>query len=608
MKFYPQIFWYYFIFQTVDLSVQTAFKNDQWKCNKSSKTCVRVLDGVQKNFYYPSEDTCRLICGEGSLWPQINGETKISKNITAIHPSQISFNLENKIYNNPGVKQYLNDIKDIFITKLFTYCGNPCKKVAEKTLTINVHVNSSELSLSWETNEAYCLQISTTGEQLDGKVEVSIRAETVFGIRHALETLSQLFASYEIIDENTKEMANVLVMISSAQICDQPIYKHRGLLLDTARNFMSIDTIKRQIVAMGASKLNVLHWHITDSHSFPLDIPSVPQFTQYGAYSKYKIYTVNDVKDLIEFALLRGIRILIELDGPAHVGYGWQWGPDFNLGDLAVCVNKQPWNKYCVQPPCGTLNPVNPNVYKVLAKLYKEVININPNQEAIHMGGDEIHMGCWNSTQEILNYLASKNMGQTTKDFLNLWSGYQSKATETYDQQVGHVDSKVILWTSLLTKPEYIQNYLDPKKYVIQTWVPSTDPLPTDLLQLGYQLIVSTKNAWYLDHGYWGGNNPYYKWPTVYHNRIPRHANVLGGEACMWSEYVDDNAVDSKVWPRTAAVAERLWSDPEPTNTNVILPRFLRHRERLVKLGVRSDVVTPEWCSQNEGQCNNFLP
>lgn len=98
------------------------------------------------------------------MWPQINGEIKISKNLSVIHPSQISFNLESEIYNNPEVKKYLNDIKDIFITKLYTYCGNPCKKVAEKTLPINVHVNSSELSLSWKTNEAYCLQISKTGK------------------------------------------------------------------------------------------------------------------------------------------------------------------------------------------------------------------------------------------------------------------------------------------------------------------------------------------------------------------------------------------------------------------------------------------------------------
>lgn len=86
---------------------------------------------------------------------------------------------------------------------------------------------------------------------------------------------------------------------------------------------------------------------------------------------------------------MRGVRIIIEIDSPAHAGNGWQWGKEANYGDMAVCVNKAPWRKYCVQPPCGQLNPINPNTYKWLGKIYKDLINIFPKGEAFHMGGDE---------------------------------------------------------------------------------------------------------------------------------------------------------------------------------------------------------------------------
>lgn len=133
--------------------------------------------------------------------------------------------------------------------------------------------------------------------------------------------------------------------------------------------------------------------------------------------------------------------------------------------------------------------------------------------------------------------------------------------------------------------------------------MPAADPLPSKLLELGYHLIVSTKDAWYLDHGFWGGT-AYHTWRDAYHNKLPKGDKVLGGEACMWGELVDDKSMDSRVWPRTAAVAERLWSDPPP-NTLYAESRFYRHRERLVTRGIRAAAVTPHYCYQNEGLCYN---
>ncbi|KRT82067.1 glycoside hydrolase, partial [Oryctes borbonicus] len=148
-------------------------------------------------------------------------------------------------------------------------------------------------------------------------------------------------------------------------------------------------------------------------------------------------------------------------------------------------------------------------------------------------------------------------------------------------------DSDMILWSSGLTNPETIERYLDSNRYIIQTWVGSHDALPKKLLNLGYRLIISTKNAWYLDHGFWGSTH-YYPWRTVYGNQLPAHKGVLGGEVCMWGEMVDDNNIDPRVWPRAAAAAERLWSDPEDTSGEAE-PRFYQHRNRLVDRGIKAE-------------------
>lgn len=161
---------------------------------------------------------------------------------------------------------------------------------------------------------------------------------------------------------------------------------------------------------------------------------------------------------MVSYAKLRGVKIIIEIDAPSHSGNGWQWGSNAGLGNLAVCVNQQPHRSYCIQPPCGQLNPINPKLYEVLKDLYDDIITMIPKNEVFHMGGDEVYIPCWNSTPEIIDYLGNKS--RTTDTFLDLWSDYQSKALEAYDAVVGNSNTPIILWTSHLTQVEVIQKYL----------------------------------------------------------------------------------------------------------------------------------------------------
>lgn len=184
----------------------------------------------------------------------------------------------------------------------------------------------------------------------------------------------------------------------------------------------------------------------------------ITKYFRYGAYSSSSIYSPENITSLVAYAKLRGVRIIIEIDAPSHAGNGWQWGPEANLGNLSVCINQQPWRSYCIEPPCGQLNPINSNLYNVLNKLYSELTSRLTDKEAFHMGGDEVFIPCWNSTAEIIAYLDNKPRTQDT--FLDLWSDYQQKALDAYDTAVGHQATSIIVWSSHLTDPGVIQKYL----------------------------------------------------------------------------------------------------------------------------------------------------
>lgn len=246
-------------------------------------------------------------------------------------------------------------------------------------ITIELTGSKPRLGLN-TTDEQYTLKVNT----LDDSTDVSISAPTYFGARHALETLSQLIE----YDENEK----ALMIVDTADISDKPAYPYRGLLLDTSRNYYSVESIERVLDAMSQNKLNTFHWHVTDSNSFPLVLKSLPKMAYYGAHSASQIYTTEDVRHLVEYGRIRGIRVLPELDAPAHVAHGWQWGPKENLGNLAVCVDREPWQKYCWQPPCGQLNIANPNMYTVLAKVYEDMADMFGPMDLFHYGGDEVNI------------------------------------------------------------------------------------------------------------------------------------------------------------------------------------------------------------------------
>ena len=209
---------------------------------------------------------------------------------------------------------------------------------------------------------------------------------------------------------------------------------------------MILDIVYRTIEAMAHTKLNVFHWHLTDTHSFPFISNREPLLALYGAYSASQVYTPEDIRDIVHYAMVRGVKVIPEFDAPAHVGSGWEWGEQAGLGKLALCINKEPWTDYCVEPPCGQLNPVNDNIYPILGNIYKDMSELF-RSDIFHMGGDEVHMRCWNETEEILDWLKTKERGDSKEDFLYLWSYFQNRSLTQLDEAYGN-KQPVVLWTS----------------------------------------------------------------------------------------------------------------------------------------------------------------
>jgi len=177
--------------------------------------------------------------------------------------------------------------------------------------------NAHGTALNLDTDESYRLELVLKGKSLEAK----ITAKSYFGARHGLETLSQLIWW----DEAAGKQGSLRVL-TRAFIEDKPAFPYRGLLVDTGRQFFPVEELKRVIDGMAATKLNTFHWHLTDSQSFPFDSAQFPEMARWGAYSGDHIYTPDDVKDLTDYAKIRGIRIVVEIDSPAHAGAGWQWG------------------------------------------------------------------------------------------------------------------------------------------------------------------------------------------------------------------------------------------------------------------------------------------
>ncbi|XP_040197371.1 beta-hexosaminidase subunit beta isoform X2 [Rana temporaria] len=331
--------------------------------------------------------------------------------------------------------------------------------------------------------------------------------------------------------------------------------------------------------AMAFNKMNVFHWHIVDDQSFPYQSEAFPELSNKGAYqASTHIYNFIDIRIVIEFARLRGIRVIPEFDTPGHT-YSWGKGQK----DLLTPCYKD-------GEPSGGFGPVNPIVngtYTFIYKLFEEVGKLFPDKY-IHLGGDEVDFSCWKSNPDITKFMAEHGFGT---DYCKLESYYV--------QQILGIMSKLgkgyMVWQEIFDNHDQI----DPDT-IVEVW--KGNKYSEELYKVtaaGFSAILSA--PWYLDYISVGQDwrNYYQVEPLNFNGTEQQKKLVIGGEACLWGEFVDATNLTPRLWPRASAVAERLWSSVKVTSVQDAYNRLVVHRCRMVGRGISAEPLYVGFC-ENE--------
>lgn len=225
-------------------------------------------------------------------------------------------------------------------------------------------------------DESYSLSVDLAGS-------AKIEAVSAVGVLRALETFTQLFY------QHTK--GGVYTQLAPVIIEDAPKFPHRGILFDVARDFFPVNSILKTLDAMAQNKLNRLHIHATDSQSWPLEIPAMPDLTKNGAYAPVAIYTPDDIANIQAYAIQRGIEVIFEIDTPGHIGIVAETYPD-----IITAWGAQPWTNYCAEPPCGQFRLNESKVDDFLDELMDDLLpRLSPYSAYFHTGGDEVNFNAY---------------------------------------------------------------------------------------------------------------------------------------------------------------------------------------------------------------------
>ncbi|WP_117624645.1 beta-N-acetylhexosaminidase [Neotamlana nanhaiensis] len=424
--------------------------------------------------------------------------------------------------------------------------GFPAPFSNDSTASITVNFKTIA-ALSIETDESYNLQVTANG--------ISINATTDVGAIRGLETLLQLLendaTSYYFVGVN---------------ITDAPRFVWRGLMIDVSRHFHSVDVIKRNLRAMASVKMNVFHWHLTDDQGFRVESKTYPKLHTVASDGLY--YTHEQIKDVVAYANKLGIRVIPEFDVPGHATAILTAYPE---------LGSKPDASYTIERFSGvfnpTLNPIIEDTYTFLENLFTEIAPLFPDAY-FHIGGDENAGKHWNENEAIQQFKADNNLA-TNHDL-------QTYFNIRLEKILNKLGKHLVGWDEIMT-PNM------PKTAVIHSWRGENEGLQKggtliEAAQKGYKTILS--NGFYIDR--MESVIKHYQTEPIGTISLSaeEEACILGGEVTMWSELVTSLTIDSRIWPRTAAIAERLWSNKTVTDVNHMLKRLQVINYNLEAVGI----------------------
>ncbi|CAF1111011.1 unnamed protein product [Didymodactylos carnosus] len=441
-----------------------------------------------------------------AVWPHPQQIQVTGTGLLYLKPKQLTINsnLDECIIIKSAKQRYEN----IFFPPTFTIVNPPSNEGILESLTLTVENKVCEESLTLMSDESYKLTIK------DKKAD--IEATNVWGILRGIETFSQLL----FINND-----NQLVVNDTVTIIDSPRFRHRGLMLDTARHFLPVPILKKNL----------------------------------GAYSQDHVYTLKDVQEIIEFARLRGIRVIPEFDTPGHT-FSWSKShPDL----ITDCWQDGKPNQaiYSVQGEREIFDVTKPIVYEIMEKLLNEIHEVFL-EKYMHLDIGLIPV-VWQDVWDEHVKLPSDTIIQIWKDEsisaeFNSWASYLNKAaSEGYNV--------------ILSSPWYL-NFISYGKY-------NTNDSVMNLDFFRYYEVEPLQT--------FSGNDA-------------EKRRILGGEACLWAEFVDGSNVIPRLWPVASAIAERLWSDRSVNNSEDAQFRLDVHRCRLLRRGISAQPILTGYCGNYE--------
>jgi hexosaminidase len=407
---------------------------------------------------------------------------------------------------------------DRFLMRLDRQCGgirraqHDAAADAKTVLTVKVAGPGAAVQ-GVEEDESYKLSVTAAGAQLSAATDV--------GAMHGLETFLQL-----------AEMRGSGCGLPAVTIDDAPRFQWRGLHLDVSRHFETVDVIKRTLDGMAVAKLNVFHWHLSDDQGFRAESKKFPRFTEVASDGLF--YTQEQMKEVVAYARARGIRVVPEFDIPGHTSSWLVAYPEYGAEE----IKSMPVG---FGIPQAELDPSNEKTFKFLDELIGEMAGIFPDAY-FHIGGDETKGKGWVDNPRIAEFMKKKGFDTPEK----LQAYFNTRMLPILTKH----GKKMMGWDEILA-PEL------PKDVMVQSWRGEASLAAG--AQKGYVGILSA--PYYLD-AQKTAEMMFLADPIPADTKLTaeEQKRIWGGEICMWGEHIDSETVDSRVWPRSLAIAERFWS------------------------------------------------
>lgn len=375
---------------------------------------------------------------------------------------------------------------------------------------------------------------------IDSK-QILLTAPTTLGVLHGLQTILQLVSP-----------STAGYQVPQVTIDDAPRFAWRGLMIDTGRHFIPLGVLRQNLDLMEAAKLNVFHWHLSDDQGFRVESKTYPLLTGRGSDGLF--YTQAEVRDLISYARDRGIRVVPEFDMPGHAASWFVGYPDLASATDPSKAGYQIVRKWGIFDPA--MDPTRESTFVFLDKLLAEMTALFPDAY-FHVGGDECNGAEWKANPRIAAYMQAHQMKST--------EALQAYFTTRIQRLVTRYGKTTVGWDEVLQPST-------PKDVVIQSWrgqeslAQAAHGGNRGILSAGYYLDLNQTAAEHF------AVDPMDKAAA---SLTPEEkSRILGGEAAMWSEYMSPEIITGRIWPRTAVVAERLWSPQADTDVALMYERL----------------------------------